>query len=97
MNGLEYKNYFVRPVESSHRKYEALRSVFVEEQPMKEVARLFEVSYGTIRNWVSEFRRGQDADQPPPFSPHHYVVVLRPTYLMTRARKSKSPMFKRCR
>jgi transposase-like protein len=97
MNGLEYKNYFVHPVEALHRRYEALRFVFVEEQPMKEVAQRYEVSYGTIRNWVSEFRRGQAAGQLPPFSPPHHAGVLRPMNSMTRIRKSRSPMFRRCR
>ncbi len=99
MNGLEYQDYFVRPVEASHRRYEALRSVFVEEQPMKEVAQRYEVSYGTIRNWVSEFCGGQDAGQSPPFSPRHHADVLRPTnsLSMTRIRESKSPMFRRYR
>jgi transposase-like protein len=99
MNGLEYQDYFVRPVEASHRRYEALRSVFVEEQPMKEVAQRYEVSYGTIRNWVSEFCREQDVGQSPPFSPRHRADVLRPTNSlpMTRIRKSKSPMFGCCR
>ena len=67
------------PVEALHRRYEALRSVFVEEQPMKEVAQRFEVSYGTIRNWVSEFCRGQDAGQSAPFLPRHRVDGPWPT------------------
>lgn len=99
MNGLKYKDYFVRPVDVSHRRYEALRAVFVEEQPMKQVARRYEISYGTVRNWVSEFRRGQDSGQSPPFFPRHRVGVLQPTdsLPMTRTRKSKLPMFRRCR
>ena len=99
MNGLDYRDFFVHPVEATHRRYEALRSVFVEEQPMKEVAQRYDISYGTIRNWVSDFRRGQDDGQPPPFSPRRRVGVPRPTNFlsMTRSRKSKSPMFRRCR
>ncbi len=99
MNGRDYKDFFVHPVHAGHRRYEALRSVFVEEQPMKEVAQRYDISYGTIRNWVGEFRRGQDAGQPPPFSPRHCVGVPRPTNFppMMRIRKSKSPMFRRCR
>ena len=99
MNRLDYRDYFVHPVEASHRRYEALRSVLVEEQPMQEVSQRYEVSYGTIRNWVSEFCRGQDAGQSPPFSPRHRADGRRPTNSlpMTRIRKSKSPMFKRCR
>jgi len=98
MNGIDYQNYFVHPAEAAHRRYEALRSVFVEEQSMKEVAQRHDISYGTIRNWVSEFCRGQDGGQPPPFSPRHRVGVPRPTnsLLMTKIRKSKSPMSRRC-
>jgi len=99
MNGLDYADYFVHPVEALQRRYEALRSVVVEEQPMKEVAQHFEVSYGTIRNWVSEFCRGQDAGQSPPFLPRHRADGPRPTNSlpMTKIRKFKSPIFGRCR
>jgi transposase-like protein len=76
MDGLDYSNYFMQPVEACHRRYEALRAVFVEEQPMKTVAQRYEISYGTIRNWVSEFRRRQDAGQSPPFSSRHRVAAL---------------------
>ena len=68
MNGLIYADYFLKPEEAIQRKYEALRAVFVEEEPMHEVAQQFDVSYGTIRNWASEFRRTQDARQMPLFS-----------------------------
>ena len=77
MQGHTYKDYFLRPVEDSQRRYEALRSVVVEEQPMKEVAQRFEVSYGTLRNWISEFCRTQDAGQLPPFSSRRCADVPR--------------------
>ena len=35
----DYKDYFMQPDEAPHRRYEALRSVFVEEEPMKSVCR----------------------------------------------------------
>lgn len=69
MERCNYKDYFLRPAEPRHRRYEAIRSVVVEEQAMKEVAQRYEVSYGTLRNWVSEFRQTQDAGQSPPFLP----------------------------
>jgi len=99
MNGLVYKDFFVHPVQATHRRYEALRCVFVEEQPMKEVAQRYDISYGTIRNWVSEFRREQDADQPPPFSLRHRGGAPRRTHFlpMMRNRRLKLPMFRRCR
>jgi len=96
---MDHKSYFVQPREASHRRYEALRAVVVDEQPMKEVADRFGVSYGTVRNWAAEFRRQQDAGQAPPFSRHHCVDVLRPMYsrLTIRSPTRKSPMFGRCR
>ena len=99
MDGRIYRDFFVQPTEAAHRRYEALRSVFVEEQPMKEVAQHYDISYGTIRNWVSEFCRGQDAGQRPPFLPHHCADVLRPTdsLPMIRILKSRSLMFGHCR
>jgi len=67
MNGLIYADYFLKPEEAIQRRYEALRAVFVEEEPMHEVAQRFGVGYGTIRNWASEFRRTQDVGQVPLF------------------------------
>ena len=95
MNALNYKDYFLQPVDGAHRRYEALRSVVVEGQSMKEVAQRFEVSYGTLRNWVSEFCRWQDAGQSPPFSHRAYADVLRLQNLVMKIRKSKLLMFER--
>ena len=98
MSNRGYKGYFGQPDEALHRRYEALRSVFVEEQPMKTVAQRFDASYGTVRNWVSEFRQIRDAGQSPPFSPSHRQDVRRPMNSpMKRNRKSKSRMSRRYR
>ena len=75
MNGGDYRNYFLQPHAVSQRRYEALRSVFVEEQSMQTVAARFDVSYGTVRNWVSAFRRGCDSGQIPPFSLRRQAVL----------------------
>ena len=98
MSGIDCKDYFLHPAEASHRRYEALRSVLLDEKPMQEVAGRYDISYGTIRNWVSDFRRGQDAGQSPPFSPRHRLDGPRPmnSMPMARNRKSRSPMFRRC-
>jgi transposase len=61
-----YEDYFLQPEEETHRRYEALRCVFVEGQPMKEVAERFGVSYGTVRNWASKFRQMRNAGKRPP-------------------------------
>ena len=67
MTSNTYQQFFLQPTDPWHRRYEALRRVFVEQQPVKEVAQHFQVSYGTLCNWVSEFRAQRDQDQPPPF------------------------------
>jgi Homeodomain-like domain len=69
MDGHTYASYFLRPEALAHTRYEALRAVCVDELSLREAAELFDVSYGTIRNWFSEFCRMQDAGQSPPFSP----------------------------
>ncbi len=58
---------FLTPEQPTHRRYEALRAVFVEDEPMQDVAQRFDVSYGTIRNWASEFSRNYEAGETPPF------------------------------
>lgn len=83
MNEGPCKDYFIHPVEASHRRYEALRSVFVEELPMLDVAQRYGISYGTVRNWASEFCGQQDAGQSPPFSPHPHADVPRNHSLST--------------
>lgn len=67
MNGGDYSSYFLCPEEESQRRYEVLRSVFVDEDSMQEAAEHFGIGYGTVRNWVSDFRRTVDAGQRPPF------------------------------
>ena len=95
MNGGDYRDYFLQPGDVTQRRYEALRSVFVEEQAMQTVAARFDVSYGTVRNWASEFRRGCDAGHAPPFS-LRCEAVPPPAKAMTKNPKSKRPTCGRC-
>lgn len=67
MTQAPYHNFFLQPSGTWHRRYEALRSYFVEQQPLAEVAEQHQVSYGTVCNWVSQFRAQYDAGQRPPF------------------------------
>ena len=76
MDGDTYSSYFLQPEVLAHRRYEALRAVCVDELSLREAAQLFGVSYGTVRNWFSEFCRMRDAGQAPPFSPHPNVDDL---------------------
>jgi hypothetical protein len=97
MNELAYRNFFLKPIDAWHRRYEALRAYLVEQQPLAEVARRFGVSYGTACNWVSQFRSQCDADQRPPFfcNPSGDARQHR-LMLPTRILPSRSPMSKRC-
>jgi transposase-like protein len=68
MEAMAYQQYFLQPKDVWQRRYEAVRAVIVDGQSMSDVAQRFAVTYGTVRNWVSEFRRYFDADDRPPFS-----------------------------
>lgn len=71
MNSKTCREFFLQPADPRHRRYEVLRSVFVDARPMKDVAQRFGVSYGTVRNWAGEFQSQLDAGQRPPFSFRH--------------------------
>ena len=63
MNRSDYTDYFLNPEQANHRRYEALRAVFVEEESLQDVAQRFGLTYGSIRNWTSDFRRSRDAGE----------------------------------
>lgn len=90
MNSHAYEQFFLKPGEPLHRRYETLRAVFVDQQPMKEVAERFQVHYGTVRKWASEFRSQQDSQQTSPFFWRHHAAVP-PIVPMTK-RPSSTPM-----
>jgi hypothetical protein len=96
MDGQVYRQFFLQPTDTWHRRYEALRSAFVEGQSLSGVADRFGVSYGTVCNWVSEFRGQYDRGQPPPFSLNCAVGVLR-AEASRSVRRSKLPTSKLCR
>jgi DNA-directed RNA polymerase specialized sigma24 family protein len=82
MNRSTYTDYFLKLQQATQRHYKALRAVFVNEEFMQDVAQRFGLTYGTIRNWVSEFRRACDAGEEPPFSFHHIAAVPHRTRVM---------------
>jgi hypothetical protein len=49
--------FFIQPINSTHRQYEALRAYFVEDLPSAEVARRFGYSPGSFRVLAHEFRQ----------------------------------------
>jgi hypothetical protein len=69
MDNTHCRNFFAHPTQTLHRRYEALRAVFLDQRPMAEVAQRFGSRYGTLRNLVAEFRARARNGQLPPFSP----------------------------
>ncbi|MGA2703637.1 MAG: helix-turn-helix domain-containing protein [Isosphaeraceae bacterium] len=62
-------DFFAHPAPTLHRRYEALRAVFLDHRPLTEIAGQFGYRYGTLRNLVAQFRAQCRTGQIPPFSP----------------------------
>ena len=67
------QQFFLEPRTPLQRRYEALRAVILERQPLTEVAPRFGYAYGTLRNLVSQFRGQCRAKHVPPFLPRRPV------------------------
>jgi hypothetical protein len=76
-------DFFAHPTQTLHRRYEALRAVFLDQRPLTEVAQQFGYRYGSLRNLVAQFRAQCRADQIPPFSPPRITVVPKGEHLIT--------------
>jgi hypothetical protein len=70
MDDAALSQFFLRPTQTCHRQYEALRAVFVDERSQKNVAEEFGYTYDALRQLVSQFRRQFEsvpANGPSPF------------------------------
>ena len=69
MDDTPYREFFARPTHPYHRRYEALRAVFLDGRSQKDVAEHFGYRYSTLRQLVYEFRRQApvSGDAPPFF------------------------------
>lgn len=68
MDDTPYREFFSRPAHPYHRRYEALRAVFLDGRSQQEVAERFGFQYSTLRQLVYEFRRhGRDSGDVSPF------------------------------
>jgi hypothetical protein len=63
-------SFFLEPVETFHRHYEALRAFFVEERSLTEIAKQFGYRHSSLRSMVSRFRAQLQAGEAPPFFPN---------------------------
>src|ERR1700722_16681445 len=69
MDDPRWQQFFGDPPSMPQRRYEAIRAVTMDQQPMAEVAERFGFTYGTVRNLVSQFRACIRQGRTPPFSP----------------------------
>ena len=69
MDGTAYQEFFTQPSQTYHRRYEALRAVFIDGQSQKEVAEQFGFTYGAMRQMVLQFRQACDSQDRPTDSP----------------------------
>jgi transposase len=97
MDRVNFAEFFLNPMHANHRRYEALRSHFVDEISMQDVAQRFGVSYGTMRNWVSEFCSYQSSGSEPPFLFSPRVVGLVTIPQNNKLKRSMSQTSKRFR
>jgi hypothetical protein len=67
MDDQPYRSFFLEPRTPSHRRYEALRSVFVEGRPPAEVAATYGYKPAAFNVMVSRFRGQFRRDAVPPF------------------------------
>jgi transposase-like protein len=60
MDDIRCREFFAQPTQPYHRRYEALRAVFLEGQSQKEVADRFGYTHNSLRQLVREFRQQDD-------------------------------------
>jgi hypothetical protein len=68
MEGSDASRFFLEPQQTFHRRYEALRAVFVEAQPLESVAERFGSKVSALRSMTSRFRADRRRRAMPPFS-----------------------------
>ena len=68
----QYASFFLKPANSTHRQYEALRAYFVEGLSSKEVAKRFGYTEGSFRVLAHNFRQNPQRPffLPPAKGPH---------------------------
>ena len=69
MDDTPCQRFFLEPDQPLHRRYAALRAVFIDGLSLQAAAEQFGSTYHTVRSWVRDFRAACRAGQVPPFSP----------------------------
>lgn len=61
------RGFFLEPVATYHRQYEALRAFFIEGRHLQDIARQFGYRETSLRSMVCRFRAQVQAGEAPPF------------------------------
>ncbi len=69
------RDFFLHPTQARHRHFEVLRAYFVDHHSLPEIAHTSGYTYGTVRNFVAQFRAQCRAGQVPPFLSSHRVAA----------------------
>ena len=67
MEGSHTSRFFLEPEQTFHRRYEALRAIFVDAEPLDRVAERFGYQTSALRSMVSRFRAARRRGVTPPF------------------------------
>jgi hypothetical protein len=67
MEGNDDSRFFLEPEQTFHRRYEALRAIVVDAEPVDRVAERFGYKPSTLRSLVSRFRADRRRGVTPPF------------------------------
>lgn len=92
MDGAHARRFFLEPIPTLQRRYEALRAIFVDDEPLDQVARRFGYSPSTLRSMASRLRTDcRRGVVPPFFSPTGADDLSDPVKAKTdRAAKSRT-------
>jgi hypothetical protein len=67
MEGHDDSRFFLEPEQTFHRRYEALRAILVDHEPVDRVAERFGYQTSALRSMVSRFRADRRRGVTPPF------------------------------
>ena len=62
------RQYFLAPQQTTHRRYEALRAIFVAGKPLAVVAQRFKYKVSALKSMACRFRAECRRGSTPPFS-----------------------------
>jgi hypothetical protein len=95
MDDADCRGFFLAPVATYHRQYEALRAFFIEGRRLHDIAQQFGYRETSLRSMVCRFRARVQAGAVPPFLGNRPWVApsgsLKPPHQPSRRRQS-SPM-----